>query len=231
MLLVKKTTNQPSPFCVWHSAPAVLRLSFQVSGLSSTFAPILLEIVQSNQPEGVHLLVKEVRFVSLASPRLQSGCGACYEFAWKSTGPVPEAASVCSRLTDTQDLPEPGPHLIYQKLFPLTLAEFYFPFSLLELVPQKAPSQPGPEICRGWRVTSCFPSLARIPCESESTAACLGIIRNCVEQLVAKLRWESQILRPVLREFWKGSCLFSAEGEVFFIQGGDFCSRKGKAVR
>ncbi|XP_035426269.1 39S ribosomal protein L48, mitochondrial isoform X1 [Cygnus atratus] len=31
----------------------------QVSGLSSTFAPILLEIVQSNQPEGVHLLVKE----------------------------------------------------------------------------------------------------------------------------------------------------------------------------
>uniref|UniRef100_A0A8B9URF8 Small ribosomal subunit protein uS10 domain-containing protein n=1 Tax=Anas zonorhyncha TaxID=75864 RepID=A0A8B9URF8_9AVES len=31
----------------------------QVSGLSSTFAPILLEIIQSNQPEGVHLLVKE----------------------------------------------------------------------------------------------------------------------------------------------------------------------------
>ncbi|KAM6438644.1 large ribosomal subunit protein mL48 isoform 1-T1 [Rhynochetos jubatus] len=31
----------------------------QVTGLSSTFAPILLEIIQSNQPEGVHLLVKE----------------------------------------------------------------------------------------------------------------------------------------------------------------------------
>ncbi|KAM6213765.1 large ribosomal subunit protein mL48 [Sarcoramphus papa] len=31
----------------------------QISGLSSTFAPILLEIIQSNQPEGVHLLVKE----------------------------------------------------------------------------------------------------------------------------------------------------------------------------
>ncbi|KAM9263243.1 large ribosomal subunit protein mL48 [Cariama cristata] len=31
----------------------------QITGLSSTFAPILLEIIQSNQPEGVHLLVKE----------------------------------------------------------------------------------------------------------------------------------------------------------------------------
>ncbi|XP_068786904.1 large ribosomal subunit protein mL48 [Struthio camelus] len=31
----------------------------QISGLSSTFAPILLEVIQSNQPEGVHLLVKE----------------------------------------------------------------------------------------------------------------------------------------------------------------------------
>ncbi|NXN95314.1 RM48 protein, partial [Rhinopomastus cyanomelas] len=31
----------------------------QVSRLSSTFAPIFLEIIQSNQPEGVHLLVKE----------------------------------------------------------------------------------------------------------------------------------------------------------------------------
>ncbi|NXD11249.1 RM48 protein, partial [Nothocercus nigrocapillus] len=31
----------------------------QICGLSSTFAPILLEIIQSNQPEGVHLLVKE----------------------------------------------------------------------------------------------------------------------------------------------------------------------------
>ncbi|XP_074775336.1 large ribosomal subunit protein mL48 [Athene noctua] len=31
----------------------------QISGLSSTFAPILLEIIQNNQPEGVHLLVKE----------------------------------------------------------------------------------------------------------------------------------------------------------------------------
>ncbi|KAM9247675.1 large ribosomal subunit protein mL48 [Leptosomus discolor] len=31
----------------------------QISGLSSTFAPILLEIIQSSQPEGVHLLVKE----------------------------------------------------------------------------------------------------------------------------------------------------------------------------
>ncbi|NWV00821.1 RM48 protein, partial [Upupa epops] len=31
----------------------------QVSGLSSTFAPIFLEIIQSNQPEGVHLLMKE----------------------------------------------------------------------------------------------------------------------------------------------------------------------------
>ncbi|XP_009079680.1 PREDICTED: 39S ribosomal protein L48, mitochondrial [Acanthisitta chloris] len=31
----------------------------QISGLSSTFAPILLEIIQSNQPEGVHLLMKE----------------------------------------------------------------------------------------------------------------------------------------------------------------------------
>ncbi|NXY52879.1 RM48 protein, partial [Callaeas wilsoni] len=31
----------------------------QIRGLSSTFAPILLEIIQSNQPEGVHLLVKQ----------------------------------------------------------------------------------------------------------------------------------------------------------------------------
>ncbi|XP_046764329.1 39S ribosomal protein L48, mitochondrial isoform X2 [Gallus gallus] len=31
----------------------------QISRLSSTFAPILLEIIQSNQPEGVHLLMKE----------------------------------------------------------------------------------------------------------------------------------------------------------------------------
>ncbi|XP_030320719.1 39S ribosomal protein L48, mitochondrial [Calypte anna] len=31
----------------------------QITGLSSTFAPILLEIIQSNQPEGVHLLMKE----------------------------------------------------------------------------------------------------------------------------------------------------------------------------
>nr|XP_005308573.1 39S ribosomal protein L48, mitochondrial [Chrysemys picta bellii] len=31
----------------------------QISGLSSTFAPVLLEIIQSNQPEGVHLSVKE----------------------------------------------------------------------------------------------------------------------------------------------------------------------------
>ncbi|XP_067995353.1 large ribosomal subunit protein mL48 [Melanerpes formicivorus] len=31
----------------------------QVSGLSSTFAPIFLEVIQSSQPEGVHLLVKE----------------------------------------------------------------------------------------------------------------------------------------------------------------------------
>ncbi|XP_009864339.1 PREDICTED: 39S ribosomal protein L48, mitochondrial, partial [Apaloderma vittatum] len=31
----------------------------QINGLSSTFAPILLEIIQSSQPEGVHLLVKE----------------------------------------------------------------------------------------------------------------------------------------------------------------------------
>ncbi|NXX49655.1 RM48 protein, partial [Tricholaema leucomelas] len=31
----------------------------QVTGLSSTFAPIFLEIIQSSQPEGVHLLVKE----------------------------------------------------------------------------------------------------------------------------------------------------------------------------
>ncbi|NXV83957.1 RM48 protein, partial [Atlantisia rogersi] len=31
----------------------------QISHLSSTFAPILLEIIQSSQPEGVHLLVKE----------------------------------------------------------------------------------------------------------------------------------------------------------------------------
>ncbi|XP_010140447.1 PREDICTED: 39S ribosomal protein L48, mitochondrial, partial [Buceros rhinoceros silvestris] len=31
----------------------------QISGLSSTFAPIFLEIIQSNQPEGVHLLMKE----------------------------------------------------------------------------------------------------------------------------------------------------------------------------
>ncbi|XP_064297639.1 large ribosomal subunit protein mL48 [Phalacrocorax carbo] len=31
----------------------------QISGLSSTFAPILLEVIQSSQPEGVHLLVKE----------------------------------------------------------------------------------------------------------------------------------------------------------------------------
>ncbi|XP_067389358.1 large ribosomal subunit protein mL48 isoform X2 [Emydura macquarii macquarii] len=31
----------------------------QISGLSSTLASILLEIIQSNQPEGVHLSVKE----------------------------------------------------------------------------------------------------------------------------------------------------------------------------
>ncbi|XP_064000139.1 large ribosomal subunit protein mL48 [Pogoniulus pusillus] len=31
----------------------------QVTGLSSTFAPILLDVIQSSQPEGVHLLVKE----------------------------------------------------------------------------------------------------------------------------------------------------------------------------
>ncbi|XP_069739406.1 large ribosomal subunit protein mL48 [Phaenicophaeus curvirostris] len=31
----------------------------QITGLSATFAPILLEVIQSNQPEGVHLLVKE----------------------------------------------------------------------------------------------------------------------------------------------------------------------------
>ncbi|KAJ6664863.1 hypothetical protein lerEdw1_005835 [Lerista edwardsae] len=31
----------------------------QISRLSATFAPILLEVIQSNQPEGVHLLVKE----------------------------------------------------------------------------------------------------------------------------------------------------------------------------
>ncbi|XP_074834865.1 large ribosomal subunit protein mL48 isoform X2 [Carettochelys insculpta] len=31
----------------------------QIRGLSSTFAPIFLEVIQSNQPEGVHLSVKE----------------------------------------------------------------------------------------------------------------------------------------------------------------------------
>ncbi|NXB01170.1 RM48 protein, partial [Cnemophilus loriae] len=31
----------------------------QIRGLSSTFAPILLEVIQSNQPEGLHLLVKQ----------------------------------------------------------------------------------------------------------------------------------------------------------------------------
>ncbi|KAM4905319.1 large ribosomal subunit protein mL48 isoform 2-T3 [Sylvia borin] len=31
----------------------------QIRGLSSTFAPILLEIIQSSQPEGVHLLMKQ----------------------------------------------------------------------------------------------------------------------------------------------------------------------------
>ncbi|XP_062983947.1 large ribosomal subunit protein mL48 [Elgaria multicarinata webbii] len=31
----------------------------QISGLTATFAPILLEIIQKNQPEGVHLIVKE----------------------------------------------------------------------------------------------------------------------------------------------------------------------------
>ncbi|XP_042316059.1 39S ribosomal protein L48, mitochondrial [Sceloporus undulatus] len=31
----------------------------QIHGLSATFAPVLLEIIQNNQPEGVHLLVKE----------------------------------------------------------------------------------------------------------------------------------------------------------------------------
>ncbi|XP_077200273.1 large ribosomal subunit protein mL48 [Paroedura picta] len=31
----------------------------QISGLTTTFAPILLEIIQSHQPEGLHLLVKE----------------------------------------------------------------------------------------------------------------------------------------------------------------------------
>lgn len=55
--------SRTNPFCVWCSAPAVLYFFFQVSGLSSTFAPILLEIIQSNQPEGVHLLVKEVGFI------------------------------------------------------------------------------------------------------------------------------------------------------------------------
>lgn len=58
-----RAVSRPNPFCVWCSAPAVLYFFFQVSGLSSTFAPILLEIIQSNQPEGVHLLVKEVGFI------------------------------------------------------------------------------------------------------------------------------------------------------------------------
>ncbi|NXG69009.1 RM48 protein, partial [Baryphthengus martii] len=31
----------------------------QIRGLSATFAPILLEIIQSSQPEGVHLVVEE----------------------------------------------------------------------------------------------------------------------------------------------------------------------------
>ncbi|KAL8191315.1 UNVERIFIED_CONTAM: 39S ribosomal protein L48, mitochondrial, partial [Gekko kuhli] len=31
----------------------------QISGVSATFAPILLEVIQSSQPEGLHLLVKE----------------------------------------------------------------------------------------------------------------------------------------------------------------------------
>ncbi|NXF11009.1 RM48 protein, partial [Smithornis capensis] len=31
----------------------------QITGLSSTFAPILLEIIQSSQPEGVHLAMKQ----------------------------------------------------------------------------------------------------------------------------------------------------------------------------
>ncbi|NXQ69043.1 RM48 protein, partial [Quiscalus mexicanus] len=31
----------------------------QIHGLSSTFAPILLEVIQSSQPEGVHLLMKQ----------------------------------------------------------------------------------------------------------------------------------------------------------------------------
>ncbi|XP_054830329.1 39S ribosomal protein L48, mitochondrial isoform X2 [Eublepharis macularius] len=31
----------------------------QISGLSATFAPVLLEVLQSHQPEGLHLLVKE----------------------------------------------------------------------------------------------------------------------------------------------------------------------------
>ncbi|XP_064584819.1 large ribosomal subunit protein mL48 [Zonotrichia leucophrys gambelii] len=31
----------------------------QIRGLSSTFAPILLEVIQSSQPEGVHLLMKQ----------------------------------------------------------------------------------------------------------------------------------------------------------------------------
>uniref|UniRef100_A0A8D0DJC3 Large ribosomal subunit protein mL48 n=1 Tax=Salvator merianae TaxID=96440 RepID=A0A8D0DJC3_SALMN len=31
----------------------------QIRGLRATFAPVLLEILQTNQPEGVHLLVKE----------------------------------------------------------------------------------------------------------------------------------------------------------------------------
>uniref|UniRef100_A0A8D2J863 Mitochondrial ribosomal protein L48 n=2 Tax=Varanus komodoensis TaxID=61221 RepID=A0A8D2J863_VARKO len=31
----------------------------QIKGLTATFAPILLEVLWNNQPEGVHLLVKE----------------------------------------------------------------------------------------------------------------------------------------------------------------------------
>mgnify|MGYP001853434558 FL=1 len=63
--------SKTSLFCICCSAPAALSFFFQISRLSSTFAPILLEIIQSNQPEGVHLLMKEVCLILPVSLHLE----------------------------------------------------------------------------------------------------------------------------------------------------------------
>uniref|UniRef100_G1NQW1 Large ribosomal subunit protein mL48 n=2 Tax=Meleagris gallopavo TaxID=9103 RepID=G1NQW1_MELGA len=48
----------------------------QISRLSSTFAPIFLEIIQSNQPEGVHLLMKEVCLILPVCLHFEGRCDA-----------------------------------------------------------------------------------------------------------------------------------------------------------